>query len=312
VGEGSLPPFPFREGGRGVRFPPPAEVGRLELVLPLVYSPFALTWAIIAAPLHNGGAPLTVYVVVPTYNEADNLAALAEHLLALEVPGLKLLVVDDASPDGTGDIADELARAHPGQIEVMHRTGKLGLGTAYVAGFRHALAAGADYVVQMDADFSHSPAYVPRLLEEARRYDVVVGSRYVAGGSTDKRWSVWRYLLSWWANQCYSRLILGLNVRDATAGFKCFRRQVLEAIDLNGVGSSGYIFQVEMAYLCERLGFRVLEVPIHFEDRRIGKSKMSIPVKLEAAWRVWQIKWRYRHLAPIAQTAPEGARGVRP
>lgn len=257
------------------------------------------------------GDPLTVYVVVPTYNEADNLAALAERLLSLDVPGLRLLVVDDASPDGTGDIADALAQANPNRVEVMHRAGKLGLGTAYVAGFRHALRAGADYVVQMDADFSHSPSYVPKLLEGARRYDVVVGSRYVPGGSTDERWSFWRYLLSWWANQCYSRLILGLKVRDATAGFKCFRRQVLDTIDLTAVGSSGYIFQVEMAYLCERLGFRVLEIPIHFEDRRIGRSKMSVPVKLEAAWRVWQIKWRYRRLSPVVKAAAEGARGFR-
>ncbi|NPV07597.1 MAG: polyprenol monophosphomannose synthase [Anaerolineae bacterium] len=252
---------------------------------------------------------MTVYVVVPTYNEAENLAALVEQLLSLGLAGLKVLVVDDASPDGTGAIADSLAQAHPGRVEVMHRAGKLGLGTAYVAGFRHALNAGADYVIQMDADFSHSPAYVPRLLEEAGRYDVVVGSRYVCGGSTDERWSFWRYLLSWWANRCYSRLILGLKVRDATAGFKCFRRQVLEAIDLAAVGSSGYIFQVEMAYLCQRLGFRVLEVPIHFEDRRIGRSKMTVPVKLEAAWRVWQIRWHYRHLVPVTRTAPEEAPG---
>jgi len=250
-------------------------------------------------------------VVVPTYNEAENLAALTVELLGLGVPGLRILVVDDASPDGTGRIADGLAREHPGVVEVMHRAGKQGLGTAYVAGFQHALRAGADFVVQMDADFSHSPAYVPAFLEAAKRYDVVVGSRYVPGGSTDERWSFWRYLLSWWANQCYSRIILGLQVRDATAGFKCFRREVLETIHLGSVGSSGYIFQVEMAYLCQRLGFRALEVPIHFEDRRIGRSKMTVPVKLEAAWRVWQIRWRYRGLGPAARNAPDGAPGVR-
>ncbi|NLT41839.1 MAG: polyprenol monophosphomannose synthase [Anaerolineae bacterium] len=255
---------------------------------------------------------MTVYVVVPTYNEAENLTALVGELLSLGVPGLRVLVVDDASPDGTGAIADGLAAEHPRVVEVMHRAGKMGLGTAYVAGFQHALRSGADYVVQMDADFSHSPAYIPSFIEAARRYDVVIGSRYVPGGSTDERWSFWRYLLSWWANQCYSRLILGLQVRDATAGFKCFRRAVLETIDLSSVGSSGYIFQVEMAYLCQKLGFSALEVPIHFEDRRIGRSKMSVPVKLEAAWRVWQIRWRYRHLGPVASDEPGGATGVRP
>ncbi len=250
-------------------------------------------------------------MVVPTYNEAENLEPLVESLFSLGIEGLRLLVVDDASPDGTGQLADALAEKHGGRLEVMHRPGKLGLGTAYVAGFRRALAAGADYVIQMDADFSHSPSYIPTLLDQARRHDVVVGSRYVEGGSTDERWSFWRYLLSWWANQVYSRAVLGLRVRDGTAGFKCFRRRVLEAIDLSGVGSSGYIFQVEMAYLCQRLGFDVLEIPIHFEDRRIGRSKMSVPVKLEAAWRVWQIRWRYRHLRAPAKEIPDRAPGSR-
>jgi len=225
--------------------------------------------------------------------------------LALPVPDLRVLVVDDASPDGTGELAERLAQQHTGRLEVAHRTSKQGLGTAYIAGFKRALAAGADYIVQMDADFSHSPHYIPTMLERASEYDVVVGSRYVRGGSTDEHWSFWRYLLSWWANRVYSRLALGLHAKDATAGFKCFRRQVLEAIDLEAVGSSGYIFQVEMAYLCQRLGFRVLETPIHFDDRRIGHSKMSVPVKLEAAWRVWQIRLRYRRLKPLA-SVPAG------
>jgi dolichol-phosphate mannosyltransferase len=225
---------------------------------------------------------------------------LVEQLLALPVPDLRLLIVDDASPDGTGELAEQCAARSPGRLTVLHRPGKQGLGTAYVAGFKRALAEGADYLVQMDADFSHSPSYIPTMLEKAREHDVVVGSRYVPGGSTDERWSHWRYLLSWWANRIYSRAILGLRAKDATAGFKCFRRSVLQAIELDKVGSSGYIFQVEMAYLCERLGFSVLEVPIRFEDRRIGRSKMSVPVKLEAAWRVWQIKLRYRHLRPLA------------
>ncbi|MHB0876110.1 MAG: polyprenol monophosphomannose synthase [Anaerolineae bacterium] len=264
----------------------------------------------ILAPIPRG-YPLTVHVVVPTYNEANNLPVLTEQLLALPLPGLHLLVVDDASPDGTGALADELAHQYAGRMTVLHRPGKQGLGTAYVAGFQLALAAGADFIVQMDADFSHSPAYIPPMVEQAQQHDVVVGSRYVPGGSTDERWSVWRYLLSWWANRIYTRAVLGLRVKDATAGFKCFRREALETISLDGVGSSGYIFQVEMAYLCQKLGLDVVEIPIYFEDRRIGRSKMSVPIKLEAAWRVWQIKLRYRHVRPPARPRRERAGALR-
>lgn len=244
---------------------------------------------------------------MPTYNEANNLPALVEQLLALPVPDLHVLVVDDASPDGTGELADRLASTYTGRVSVLHREAKLGLGTAYVAGFRQALAAGADYVLQMDADFSHSPAYIPTMVEEAGRHDVVVGSRYVRGGSTDERWDFGRLLLSWWANRVYTRALLGLKVKDATAGFKCFRREALESICLDGVGSSGYVFQVEMAYLCQKLGLDVVEIPIYFEDRRIGHSKMSVPVKLEAAWRVWQILLRYRNVQPLSPKLRERA-----
>jgi dolichol-phosphate mannosyltransferase len=215
-------------------------------------------------------------------------------LFALPFEDINLIIVDDNSPDGTGHIADELAGEHGDRFSVIHRPGKMGLGTAYAEGFQAALSMGADVVVQMDADFSHSPEYIPEMVGLLDEYDVVVGSRYVQGGGTDTRWSWWRYLLSWWANQVYTRLILGVHVQDATAGFKVMRRAVLEAIDLTGVVSNGYVFQVEVAYLCHKLGFRVLEIPIYFEDRRIGRSKMDIPVKLEAVWRVWQIRWRYR------------------
>jgi len=235
-----------------------------------------------------------VMVVIPTYNEADNLPAMFGELMALGMPQLQLLVVDDNSPDGTGRIADELAARHPEQLHVIHRTGKLGLGTAYVQGFRYALEQGADLVVQMDADFSHSPTYIPQFLAATENCDVVVGSRYVAGGQLDERWGWGRYLLSWWANSIYTRFILGLKVRDATAGFKCWRRSTLEGIGLDRVRSNGYVFQVEMAYLTEKLGFRFLELPIYFEDRRIGRSKMTVPVKIEAAMRTWQIRWRHR------------------
>jgi dolichol-phosphate mannosyltransferase len=242
-------------------------------------------------------APKTV-VVIPTYNEANNLPALAGELLSLDVENLSILIVDDASPDGTGEIADELRERYPRRLDVLHRTGKLGLGTAYVEGFQRALAEGADFIVQMDADFSHSPRYIPDFLEVIPECDVVVGSRYVPGGRLDERWSVGRFFLSWWANQVYTRAILGLGVRDVTSGFKLWRRKVLEAINLPAIRSNGYVFQVEMAYLTEKLGFKALEYPIYFEDRRIGRSKMSIPVKLEAAWRVWQIRWQHRNVKP--------------
>jgi len=239
-----------------------------------------------------------VMVVIPTYNEAENLPNLVGELLALGVPGLHVLVVDDDSPDGTGQVADELAGRHPGRIHVLHRSGKLGLGTAYVTGFHYALDHSAELIVQMDADFSHSPGYIPQFLRALDGYDVVIGSRYVSGGSLDERWGWWRSFLSWWANGIYTRLILGLKVKDVTAGFKCWRRATLEGIGLDRVRSNGYVFQVEMAYLTEKLGYRFLEVPIHFEDRRIGHSKMTVPVKVEAALRTWQIRLRHRNAQP--------------
>ncbi|MFC2037320.1 polyprenol monophosphomannose synthase [Chloroflexota bacterium] len=235
-----------------------------------------------------------VMVVIPTYNEADNLPILSGELIALGLPGLEILVVDDNSPDGTGQIADDLVQRHPDRIHVLHREGRMGLGTAYVTGFGYALGQGADYIVQMDADFSHSPSYIPQFLEAIEDYDVIVGSRYVAGGSLDERWGWGRYFLSWWANSVYTRLILGVKVKDATAGFKCWRRATLEGIGLERVRSNGYVFQVEMAYLTEKLGYQFLEIPIHFEDRRIGSSKMSMPVKVEAAMRTWELRRRHR------------------
>lgn len=236
----------------------------------------------------------TIMVVLPTYNEADNLSTMIGELLALDLPNLDILVVDDNSPDGTGQIADDLANRHPDRVHVMHRSGKLGLGTAYIAGFGYALDHGIDLVIQMDADFSHSPSYIPQFVDAIKDCDVVVGSRYVAGGSLDERWGWGRYFLSWWANSVYTRLILGIKVKDATAGFKCWRRATLEGIGLDRVRSNGYVFQVEMAFLAEKLGFRVLEIPIYFEDRRIGQSKMTMPVKIEAALRTWQVRWRHR------------------
>lgn len=243
---------------------------------------------------------MTTIVVIPTYNEADNLPAITAELLALDVPNLQLLVVDDDSPDGTGRIADELAQErYPGRVHVIHRKGKLGLGTAYITGFTRAMELGADYVIQMDADFSHSPSYIPKMLEQIKDHDVVVGSRYVGGGELDERWSWWRWLLSWWANVVWARVILGVRTKDATAGFKCWRRTALQRIGLERITSNGYVFQVEMAYVSEKLNFRILEIPIYFEDRRIGQSKMTVPVKIEAALRVFEIRWRHHNVQPM-------------
>jgi dolichol-phosphate mannosyltransferase len=237
-------------------------------------------------------------VVMPTYNEANNVRPMTKALLALDIPTLDILIVDDESPDGTGLIADELSVQHPGQVHVLHRKGQRGLGRAYIDGFRWTLEHGADLIVQMDCDFSHSPTYIPQFLDHMPDYDVVVGSRYVQGGKTDERWGWGRWLLSWWANSIYARLILRCETRDATAGFKCWRRETLQGIDLSRIRSQGYVFQVEMAYVSERLGYRVLEIPIYFEDRRIGHSKMTMPVKIEAALRVFEVRWRHRRLQP--------------
>ncbi len=252
------------------------------------------------APLPESWRHYPVTVVIPTYNEVDNIAQISRAVLDLPLPNLRLIVVDDNSPDGTGVLADAVAaRINQGgtpRMTVIHRRGKAGLGTAYVEGMRRALDEGAAFVVQMDADFSHSPRYIPQMLAVslATGADVVIGSRYVPGGSLDERWSWWRRLLSWWAN-LYSRAVLQIRVRDMTAGFKLWRREALLGIGLEAVRSNGYVFQVEMAYLSEKLGYRIIELPIHFEDRRIGQSKMDVPVKLESAWRVWELRWRHRH-----------------
>jgi dolichol-phosphate mannosyltransferase len=240
-----------------------------------------------------GGA--RTVVVIPTYNEADNLPALVAELQALDVPGLEVLVVDDNSPDGTGDVAEELARRLPGVVQVHRRPAKEGLGRAYVDGMTRALGMGADYVIQMDADFSHPPSTIPTMLQAIAESDVVVGSRYVPGGELDERWGWWRKALSWWANEVWSRRLLGLTTHDITAGFRCWRRSTLQGIGLERVCSDGYAFQVEMTYLTERLGYRIVELPIRFEDRRIGRSKMSNLIKLQGAADVLRIMWRQRN-----------------
>ncbi|MEM7030118.1 MAG: polyprenol monophosphomannose synthase [Chloroflexota bacterium] len=244
-----------------------------------------------------------LFVVIPTYNEADNLPKITEALFALDLPNMQILIVDDDSPDGTGQIADQLVEQYQPNFHVLHRKGKLGLGTAYLEGFAWAIDRGADYIVQMDADFSHSPDYIKQFLEYMPQYDVVVGSRYVSGGGVDKRWSGWRWFLSWWANSVWARMILGVQTKDATAGFKCWTSHALRQIDLSRINANGYVFQIEMCYLAEKLGLRIHEIPIYFEDRRIGQSKMSVPVKIEAALRVFEMRWRYRTIQPEPKSA---------
>lgn len=239
---------------------------------------------------------MKTFIVLPTYNEAQNLAPMVDQLLALPLEDAHVLIIDDNSEDGTGKIADQLRNRYPSQVYVIHRAGKLGLGTAYLTGFDWALERQADCVIQMDSDFSHSPKYLPDFVSQMGKFDLVVGSRYVPGGKLDPRWSGWRNFLSRWANTVWVRLILGTRVRDATAGFKCWSRKALDTIPLHKVRSNGYVFQVEMAYLSEKYGLNILEWPIYFEDRRIGKSKMSVPVKFEAAWRVFEIRGRYGRL----------------
>ncbi len=239
-----------------------------------------------------------VMVLLPTYNEAENVTKMVSTLMALPIEGLEVMVIDDNSPDGTGRIADELAEEFPGRVHVLHRQAKQGLGQAYKAGFRRALEMGADYMVQMDCDFSHPPEKLPEMVARAAEYDVVIGSRYVKGGSLDPQWGVGRRLLSWWANRIYIRFILRTRMKDATGGFRVWSRHVIQGLDLSRVRSNGYIFQAELAYLTERLGYSVFEVPIHFAERRMGTSKMSLQIQIEAALRVWQVLWRHRHLTP--------------
>ena len=239
--------------------------------------------------------PKTV-VIIPTYNEADNLAKLTASIFNLNIDGLEILIVDDASPDGTGQLGDQLAQQNPDRFHVIHRAGKLGLGTTYIQGFKWAIQQGAQYIIQMDADFSHSPSYIPQFLTLIPEYEVVVGSRYVKGGRLDERWGWYRRLLSWWANSVWVRVILGTRTRDATAGFKCWQVKALQAIGLDRIQSTGYVFLVEMCYLAEKLGYRIKEIPIYFEERQIGESKMDSGIKIEAALRVFEIRFRHRKL----------------
>jgi dolichol-phosphate mannosyltransferase len=231
------------------------------------------------------------WLVLPTYNEAENVEPFVAAARAKLPASAQILVVDDNSPDGTGARAEELAERYE-NVNVLHRREKEGIGPAYVAGFRRALAAGAGLILEMDCDFSHDPAYLPRLLEASQRADLVLGSRYVAGGGVSD-WGPLRRVISRGGGS-YARLMLGVEVRDLTGGFKCFRREVLEAIDLDSIQARGYAFQVEMTYRAIRQGFTVVEVPIVFRDRRVGASKMDRSILAEAVWQVPRMRFGYR------------------
>ena len=245
-------------------------------------------------------APPKAIVVLPTYNERENIREIVAALFALELPNFHLLIVDDNSPDGTGDIAEELARdtRYVGKINILHRTQRQGLGPAYRHGFRHALSLGADLLIQMDADFSHQPKYIPQMLKQLPSNDIVVGSRYVRGGSVDECWSPLRKLLSWWANRLYTPGILRFPVQDSTGGFRLFHRDCMIGLDLDQFTANGYVFQVEVIFAAHKMGYKIKETPIHFPDRIRGASKMSPAIALEAAIRVIQIKFKHRGLSP--------------
>jgi dolichol-phosphate mannosyltransferase len=227
-------------------------------------------------------------VIIPTYNERENLPRIVPQILQQD-PRLEVLVVDDNSPDGTGKLAAALAAEDP-RIHVLHRAGKLGLGTAYVAGFRWALEGGYDYVFEMDADFSHDPRHLPTFLEEIAYADLVIGSRYLNRRVTVVNWPMSRLMLSYCAN-VYARRVTGLKLWDSTGGYKCYRRAVLAEIDLDRVRSNGYSFQIEMSFRAWRKGFRIREITITFSDRSEGHSKMSGRIVREAVWMVWRLRW---------------------
>jgi dolichol-phosphate mannosyltransferase len=243
---------------------------------------------------------LRIITVIPTYNEAANLPKLVSALCSLPLD-IHVLVVDDKSPDGTGVIAEELS-SRDSRVRVIHREGKLGLRSAYLSGFRSALDEGADAVLQMDADFSHDPKEIPAMVRRLESCDIVLGSRYVPGGSVDDHWPQWRKSLSAFAN-FYARIILGLPQRDVTTGFRLWRRETLLGLPFDRIKSNGYIFLVEMAYLAHCLEYKIGEVPIYFSDRRWGKSKMSVEIQVEAAFRIWSVKWNYRDLLRAGKRA---------
>lgn len=238
--------------------------------------------------IHPDDSLQRTLVIIPTYDERENLPRLLPAVLDQD-PGIEVLVVDDASPDGTGALAEEFAAENP-RVHVLHREGKLGLGTAYIAGFHWGIERNYDFIMEMDADFSHDPAHLPTFLDAIQNFDVVLGSRYLHGRVTVVNWPIARLLLSFFAN-VYARWVTGLPLADATGGFKCFRTEVLRAIELDRVESNGYAFQIEMSFRAWKKGYRLGEIPIMFVDRDVGESKMSGHIVREAVWRVWRLRF---------------------
>lgn len=232
---------------------------------------------------------MRILVITPTYNEKENIEAIVEQVLAVN-SGIEMLIVDDNSPDGTGDMVDRIVESEP-RVHVLHRAGKLGLGTAYVEGFNKAIEMGVDCVVQMDADFSHHPSYLQSMLDKLEEADVVIGSRYMHGNISVVNWPLSRLMLSYFAN-IYARWVTGLPVYDVTGGFKAIKIDVLKSIDLDKISSNGYAFQIEMNYIFHKKGFTIAEVPIIFADREGGVSKMSRKIVLEAVFRIWLYRFR--------------------
>lgn len=238
---------------------------------------------------------MNLFVITPTYNEVQNLPLLAKRVLALPVEGIHLLIVDDNSPDGTGQVAEKLRESDPGSISVIHRSGKLGLGSAYIAGMSNALESGAYAVAQMDADLSHPPELLVKLFNSLQYADIALGSRYIPGGGVDQNWPLWRKSLSSFGN-FYARTILDLPVKDVTGGFRVWKSEVLGKMPLNRIRSNGYAFQIELSYVASLLNFSFVECPFYFPNRESGHSKMSLRIQLEAAYRVWKMRLEYRDL----------------
>lgn len=230
---------------------------------------------------------MKIIIIIPTYNEKSNIERIIPIIFNLQINNLHILVVDDNSPDGTGEAVEKMKKQYP-NLDILHREKKEGLGRAYVAGFKKALSDGADYIFEMDADFSHDPKYIPQFLEAIKDYDLVLGSRYCRGGGVEN-WNFVRKMVSRFGN-IYARMVLGVPIRDLTGGFKCYRRKVLETIDLDSLESIGYNFQIEITYKAYKIGFKIKEIPIIFTERREGKSKFNVKIILESFWKVILLK----------------------
>jgi dolichol-phosphate mannosyltransferase len=238
-------------------------------------------------------------IVIPTYNEIKNLPILVNSLLELELPNIKILIVDDNSPDGTGQLANEFSQKFKNIISVLHRSQKSGLGRAYIEGFNKAFEFQSDFIIQMDADLSHKCEYIPKFINFAEEYDLIIGSRYIEGAGIDKSWGIYRKALSLFANKIYVKSILRTSVNDSTSGFRLWRSEALKRMHLERIRSNGYVFQIEMMYIASLLGYRITEIPIYFPNRKKGESKMNYKIALEAVYKIWEVLLHNRNLKPI-------------